>query len=470
MYATLFEFGIKNNIGAGQLSDYFALLQIGTHLSISDSTIRRLLVKMEPEFSRYQAECEASATCASPEIVVGCDEVFLNSQPTLVLMELVSGYVIAEKTATNRSFETWHTLVFARLATLKVTVQHAISDRAKALIKLARDGFECGAGADLFHVQQDVGRWLSRSLGRATDQAKKSVEAAHQVVKTHEAKKDKDPKEAPRLDRLLKQAEQEQAACEQAQALQRQYRQDLSHAIHPFDIATGEAQDQTKVLATLEATLNKLEVLADSHEITDPKNKRDKIRKQLPDLACHVGVWWHWINSLLEKTPDDEVMRQWIVHYLMPVVYWHHQQSKTKKRTDREQYKAAWDKATVALKAHPLTPTLSEKPLADRRRWCEDKVLRFQRSSSAVEGRNGCLAQMYHNGRGITPSRLEAHTVLHNYWIRRRDNSTAAERLYAQPFPDLFEWLLERMDEWPLPRKRKSGVKPNSLIGVSVSP
>jgi hypothetical protein len=34
-------------------------------------------------------------------------------------------------------------------------------------------------------------------------------------------------------------------------------------------------------------------------------------------------------------------------------------------------------------------------------------VTKFQRTSSAVEGRNGYLTQMHHNRRGLSPSRLK---------------------------------------------------------------
>ena len=83
-------------------------------------------------------------------------------------------------------------------------------------------------------------------------------------------------------------------------------------------------------------------------------------------------------------------------------------------------------------------------------------ISNFQRTSSAVEGRNGWLSQMNHNGRGISPKRLKAQTVLHNYYLKREDGTTAAERLFHQQFPDPLEWVIDRMGELPLPRNRVS--------------
>jgi len=91
-------------------------------------------------------------------------------------------------------------------------------------------------------------------------------------------------------------------------------------------------------------------------------------------------------------------------------------------------------------------------------------VRQFHRSSSAVEGRNGRLSQMYHNGRGLTNNRLATLTVIHNYGLKRADGTTAAERLFGSPFPDVFEWLISQMGEPPRPRKPRERIKRNPLI------
>ena len=82
-------------------------------------------------------------------------------------------------------------------------------------------------------------------------------------------------------------------------------------------------------------------------------------------------------------------------------------------------------------------------------------VSKFQRTSSAVEGRNGCLSQMHHNGRGISLMRLKVLTIIHNYYLKRSDGTTAAERLFKKKFPDPFEWVVNKMGDLPLPRKSK---------------
>jgi hypothetical protein len=51
--------------------------------------------------------------------------------------------------------------------------------------------------------------------------------------------------------------------------------------------------------------------------------------------------------------------------------------------------------------------------------------------------------------------RLGALTVLHNYWVKRGDGTTAAQRFFGQRPADLFDWLLERFPDPPRPAQRR---------------
>jgi hypothetical protein len=47
---------------------------------------------------------------------------------------------------------------------------------------LAVTGFGCPSGADIFHAQQDVSRWLGATLGRRHVQAKTQHETAEETL------------------------------------------------------------------------------------------------------------------------------------------------------------------------------------------------------------------------------------------------------------------------------------------------
>ena len=126
------------------------------------------------------------------------------------------------------------------------------------------------------------------------------------------------------------------------------------------------------------------------------------------------------------------------------------QAARTKDPDLREAYRYAFEKSELKIEEHPFTREyLKNKEWVS---WARQIISNFQRTSSAVEGRNGWLTQMHHNGRGLTPKRLKAQTVLHNYYLKRCDSTTAAERLFKREFPNPLIWVIERMGDLPLPR------------------
>ncbi len=161
-------------------------------------------------------------------------------------------------------------------------------------------------------------------------------------------------------------------------------------------------------------------------------------------------------------------MHDWLIHSLLPVVYWYHQMTKTQNSRNRTDYLQAWQAALARLNAHPLTQALDDSEIQHWLNWADVMCRQFHRSSSAVEGRNGSLSQRYHTGRGMSKRRLAAATVIHNYGIKRYDGSTAAERLFKIDFPDLVFWLLTQMDEPPLPHRARPRVLANPLKLVAV--
>jgi hypothetical protein len=185
-------------------------------------------------------------------------------------------------------------------------------------------------------------------------------------------------------------------------------------------------------------------------------------------LSSHIRFWWLWVAEILTQWAVDPATQQWLTDPLLPVPYWHHQMDKTPNQVHRKRYRQTWQKAVQAWEANPFHVALSDRELQRWLTWGEWMVRQFHRSSSAVEGRNGCLSQMYHNGRGWTERRLKALTVIHHYGLRRHDGTTAAARLFGTSFPDLFDWLVSQMGELPMPRKARQRVVRNPLKLQSV--
>ena len=94
--------------------------------------------------------------------------------------------------------------------------------------------------------------------------------------------------------------------------------------------------------------------------------------------------------------------------YLLPAAYWQQQVQRTKNPELRQDYQAASLKAFDCFQIHPVTVSLSQLDREQWWYWAIWMVSKFQRCSSAVEGRNGYLAQVHHNRRGLSTKRLKS--------------------------------------------------------------
>ncbi len=457
MVAVLYSFGMECHVGADKLSRFFKLIRIDTHVGISPSALRQQLSRMESLLPLFQQRCESGVSAQPRSAVVAMDETFFGDFLILVLMDLSSGYLILEDISHDRRFDTWFEKAIPRLKELGIDVNHAVSDRAKALIKLAITGFDCQSGADVFHAQQDISKWLGTTLGRRHEQAKTQLETAEALLQ----KKPHD-----NLAEMVRVVEAE-LTIKQMLETRTDYHENLAgiaEDVHPFSLSSQQPNRAEQVTSNLEKRAQAFEKIAQSQEISDSKLTMNKFRNQLNDLAANVEVWWLWVMEILAGLSVDEATQYWLSHTLLPTVYWHQQLHKTQNPRQREKYHQAWQQAAQNLQTDAFTAILPESELQRWLEWAEWMARNFHRSSSAVEGRNGYLSQMYHNGRGLTEKRLRALTVIHNYGLKRADGTTAAMRLFGQTFPDLFSWLVDEMGVLPLPRKGRERATRNPLF------
>ena len=465
--AVLYEFGIKGGQGADRISSFLKRIHVEEQVGVSPTSLSKLLHEMESLMSEYQ-KLQESQDLNPQEVVGSGDETFDGDRILLVMLDLISGYIFVEEEAEDRSYETWMERVKARLDPLKIQVRHFISDRGKSLIKLALSGLKCAAGADLFHAQYDLSKWVGFGFFRKTEQTNKQVKKAQEVVEilTLQAAPEAEVLEKKRL---LDQALSEQRKLEEGKQRYHQLQQEVSVSLHAFVAKTSVAQTSPQAQERLEELNGHLSQLAQTHEISDSKGISKKFSKQISDLCSILDVWWLWTKESLEGKGLDEKTREGLLYGLLPVVYWDHQRQKTQNPSMRDVYYNAWTTAMSHWQNHPLSQALAPQDQLEHLSWADWICSKFHRASSAVEGRNGDLSQMIHNGRGLSSTRLKALTVISNFDSRRDDGTTAAERLFGRSFPDLFTWLVEQMGDLPLPRKSQKRVFPNPLNSQSVS-
>ena len=465
IFATIFVFGIMCGVGAGRISFFFKLLRLTMHVGVSPASVRNLRTRMEEIIIEYQKVQEKHCKSRKPiKVAVGADETFFNDM-ILVFMDLASGYIFFEEEAQNRSYETWMEKVQKTINELGISIKYVVSDRAKALIKLALKGIGCQSIPDLFHASNEIVKLLGLSLNRkyaaVQDKIAKATATLSLLIELS-----KGISEIEKQQLVVKNLNKEQQIIESAISRYKEVLHKLSKIVHPFDITDTSKQTSDQVQILLMKLPEVVKKILNDCGIIDKKDRLSKFAKQIEAIASLIDAWWLWVMESLDDYEIDDECRKWLLEFLLPAIYWQSQAAKTKNPELKKSYQVASEQALAELEQHPLTPIFITQQWLS---WAEWMVSNFQRTSSAVEGRNGCLSQMHHNGRGLSIKRLKALTVIHNFGITRPDGTTAAERLFERDFPDLFEWIVNQMGDLPLARMGRKSSSDN-LLNLQIVP
>jgi hypothetical protein len=365
--------------------------------------------------------------------------------------------VLMEEVTVDRSYATWYDLAQARLKTCGTEVSYLVSDRAKALVKLAHTGLGCLSIPDLFHLSHELAKGYALTIFGRLRQAKQALAQARQrleTVQTSQADK--------------AQVEQARASVEACEAVVthwhgvrsawRQRLANLSRIMHPWRLVDATRQTSKEVASQLHAELQTLETLLETNGLPVKKGTLDKVRKQLGGVSALVDLWWQTVRQDLAHMAMTPRWTQWVEDVLLPLMYWREQLSRTRCPDQKAQIALVLQAVQEAFERHPCTRQLTAEVLAGWKAWAGEHARAFQRTSSAVEGRNGYLSQMQHNHRGLPLRRSQVWTVLYNFDCRAADGTTPAARFFRRSFPDLFESVLSQIDELPLPRQRRRAI------------
>ncbi len=456
--ATLYTFGLKRGVGADTLSEFFVRLRLEMQVGCSPSALRGVMealgVTIEETAQAWEQDGVAGGEVR--EIIGAVDETFLE-QMILVFQDVPTGYIVQEEVADDRTYATWKALVDERLKALGTSVLYLVSDRAKALIQLAEQGFECLSMPDFFHFMHDIVKSYSLALGRRVRQTHQELLEAQAVLarlqgQPHAAH------EVPEAQALVATRQTEVTRWEEAHHTYRRHLETLSLTLHPFRLADSAPQTSAQVESHLQATVEAIEVFAQGHQLPVRHAAIAKVRKQVPALAALVDFWWAGVRQDMAHAAISPMWGQWAEEVLLPLVYWEHHVAHTRCARRKAKIRQALEAMQGAFGHHALTRCLPPQALKEWHVWATQRVKAFQRTSSAVEGRNGYLSQMHHNHRGLPKQRYKVWTALHNFDCRAADGTTPASRFFRRTFPDLFETVLAKIEDLPRPRKRNQAM------------
>src|SRR6266704_2615237 len=314
--ATLYTFGFTRGVGAETISAFFGRLHLETHVGCSPSALRGVMQALEHVILEAAAAWEHEGRAAGEvrPIIGAVDETFLERM-MLVFMDLVSGYLLFEEVAEDRSYDTWYALVEARLEALGAGVLYLVSDRAKALMKLAETGLACLSIPDLFHLIHELVKSYSLSICGRLRQARQALSQAQEHLRTCQASHPSGA-DVQQAQAVVEACEAEVTRWESVHRAYRHHLETVSLLVHPWRLVDSTRQTSEAVERQLQAETRAIEVLIATHGLPVKQKTLDKVRKQLVGVSAFVTLpiglqdWNHrfarsaiWKHSFAKRSP-----------------------------------------------------------------------------------------------------------------------------------------------------------------------
>ena len=412
----------------------------------------------------------ALAEHMAPRAMTVCEDETFHPAICLVALEPVSGFIVLEQYAKDRTAATWTQALRDACAGLPITIVQGTADEATALRRHIEGDYAAHHSPDLFHLQHEVAKATGLALARAVHAADAEVasaeaqlqqaRAAEQAYHAQRHGPGRPPAFAQRLRDALAALARATVTRDQAQSRQREARaliRTLGEAYHPYDLARAAAQPPERLAARLEGIWQQLAGIAQAADLPARAwAQLAKAQRLTTALLATVTFFFATIQQRIEAlnlAPDIEAA---VLEQLIPALYIERVAARSTGAEARTRLHALSAQVLAPLLEpdHPIQ-ALDTETRAHLEQVAGDCADLFQRSSSAVEGRNGQLSLHHHGRHRLSDRKLAALTAVHNFHIRRADGTTAAERLFGRAPPPLFEQVLARVPLPPRPRRRR---------------
>lgn len=412
------------------------------------------------EFS--QEEQERLSKDMKPKQITICEDETFHPAICLVAIEAVSNFILLEGYAENRRAKTWTDALGEATEGLRVEIIQSTSDEGKGLLRHVETDLGVHHSPDVFHVQHEVVKGISAALASKARKAKQAAcEAKEKVNKLQETLKEGVKGSSKQLAEVQQQEQVAQQALEVALTQQeraRQAIQGISAAYHPYDLETGAERDTEEVSDSLEKHFAEIETVAEEAQLSENAFKKiAKAKKVVGAMVATIAFYWLTVRAKVEALELAPQVERVVYDHLIPGIYLDLVSGKVEDAEQRHalQSKSAELLAPLRARDGPLSD-LNAEEMATVEQVALECAQLFQRSSSCVEGRNGQLALHHHRLHRISGRKLAALTTVHNYFVRRENGTTAAERFFGTQPRDLFEWVLDRVDLPGRPAKKRA--------------
>jgi len=410
----------------------------------------RLNTRLQQHLAAFgQAEQQRLGAAMPKKKIWLCEDETFFPRLLLVAIEALSGFVLVERFAERRDSATWTEAIGTALGGLPVEVVGLTSDLAKGIVRHALTGLGVPVTPDLFHSEHDVTKECAAPLASRVRKRERAVQQATEQGR-----------DTTEMNQALAEARDQQQRVRAAI-------DGMSEATHPYELATGEGRAEEVVHEELDEMLDEIEAVADEAALSEASHAGiAKARRTVAAIAATIGAFHSRIDTELERMHLPAGVEAAMRHRVLPALYLQAAAKRSRESEGRHRLEERARELVRPLHDEQTSPMmeLSEAAVAELLRQGEGWVALYVRASSCVEGRNGQLSLRHHSLHTLGEAKLAALTVIHNFWSRREDGTTAAERFFEQKPLDLFEWLLDVMPDLPYPAQKRPRVAPPPLL------
>lgn len=424
---------------------------------------QKVSVQMENAVIKFgKQETDRLATGMKTKEISVCQDETFHPETCLVAIEPNANFILLEKYSGGRKGSDWTESMQEATKDLPVQIIQSTSDEGKGILHHVKKGLGAHHSPDVFHIQHEIVKGTSGPLSKKTQKARQNLEKASEEVNrcidskvTFDAKRPC-PGRPPQFNMKIEKALLKEAnalhGLEKAESHQAKMKEVISRIgdlYHPVDLETGELKTADDVSDSLNQCFAEIETIAAEAELSEQSFKRiRKAKRVVADMIATIVFFHLTIQRKVAALLLSPALESLIFEKLIPAFYLRHASEKAKAADTRHRLRKKSEDMLASLKVLHPNPLAGIPPgtLAMIEEVADECARLFQRSSSCVEGRNGQLSLRHHSFHRLSDRKLAALTTVHNFFLKRQDNTTAAERFFDQKPMVMFDFLLENVN------------------------
>jgi hypothetical protein len=444
--------------------DKFVASSYGTQYTVSVD-MQEAIVQFDHEEKQRLAESMA------PKDITVCQDETFHPETCLVAIEPASNFILLEKYADSRKSSEWTSAMEEAIKGLSVNIVQSTSDEGRGILCHVKSHLGAHHAPDLFHVQHEIVKGTSAVLASKKKKAQIALDQADKQV-DRSIKKKQDygkaqcgsgrpldfDKRVEVAEQKLIEAQRDLDDCISNQKRMKEAIREIGRVYHPVDLETGKLKESDEISDALEKCFTEIETVASRANLTERSLKRiTKAKKVVVEMVATILFFHTSIKAQVEALSLPSGVEKGLMDTLIPGLYIKRAARQAKTAEDRQRLSRKSCEILALLQGddNPFHGLDAEeiKLIENTAQQCVDM---FQRSSSCVEGRNGQLSLRHHSLHRLSNRKLAALTAVHNYFTKRRDGTTAAERFFGNRPREMFEELLSKIDLPGRPACRRS--------------